>query len=156
MADLPAAAARVAAALRAAGESGAVVLLPASARTAPEAAAACGCALGQIVKSLVFQGANSLWLILVAGDNRVDEGRLGVLIGERLGRAEARAVRSATGFAIGGVPPIGHATALPCVMDETLLRFDTVWAAAGTPHAVFAIAPKALLRISGARLLPVQ
>lgn len=156
MAELPAAAARVAAALRAAGAPADVVLLPASARTAKEAAEACRCALGQIVKSLVFQGESGLWLILVAGDNRVNEAKLGGLIGETLSRADARAVRDATGFAIGGVPPIGHATALPCVMDDTLLRFGTVWAAAGTPHAVFAIAPDTLLRISAARIMPVH
>ena len=152
-ADLPAAAARVQAALRAAGSAADVVILPDSARTAPEAAAACGVALGQIVKSLVFQGEKGLWLVLAAGDNRVHEKRLGRLIGDRLARADADAVRAATGFAIGGIPPLGHASALPTVMDETLMRFDVVWAAAGTPHAVFPESPATLRRLTGAPLL---
>lgn len=154
-AELPSAAARVQAALRAAGSAADIVVLPASARTAPEAAAACGVELGQIVKSLVFQGTRGLWLILVAGDNRVHEKRLGRLLGDTLARADADAVRAATGFAIGGIPPMGHATPLPTVMDETLMRFDVVWAAAGTPHAVFPEAPATLQRLTGAPLLCV-
>ena len=153
--DLPAAAARVQAALRAAGSDAAVVLMPDSARTAPEAAAACGVALGQIVKSLVFQGERGLWLILVAGDNRVHEKRLGRLLDDRLARADVDAVRAATGYAIGGIPPLGHATPLPVVMDETLMRFEVVWAAAGTPHAVFPETPARLQAITGARLVCV-
>lgn len=151
-ADLPPAAARVQAALRAAGSMAEVVVLPASARTAPEAATACGVELGQIVKSLVFQGERGLWVILVAGDNRVHEKRLGRLLDDTLSRADADAVRAATGYAIGGIPPLGHATPLPVVMDETLLRFETVWAAAGTPHCVFPESPDALLRFTAARL----
>jgi prolyl-tRNA editing enzyme YbaK/EbsC (Cys-tRNA(Pro) deacylase) len=154
-ADLPPAAARVQAALRATGSDATVVLMPDSARTAPEAAAACGVELGQIVKSLVFQGTQGLWLILVAGDNRVHEKRLGRLLDDGLSRADADAVRAATGYAIGGIPPLGHATPLPVVMDETLLRFETVWAAAGTPHAVFPEAPATLQQLTGARLVCV-
>jgi prolyl-tRNA editing enzyme YbaK/EbsC (Cys-tRNA(Pro) deacylase) len=155
MAELPAAAARVQAALRAAGCTADVVVMPDSARTAPEAAAACGVELGQIVKSLVFRGDRGLWLILVAGDNRVHEKRLGRLIGDTLHRAEIDAVRAATGYAIGGIPPLGHATALPTVMDETLMRFPVVWAAAGTPNAVFPVAPEALRAMTGASLICV-
>lgn len=154
-ADLPPAAGRVQAALRAAGSAAEVVVLPASARTAPEAAAACGVALGQIVKSLVFQGTRGLWLILVAGDNRVHERRLGRLLDDTLSRADVEAVRAATGYAIGGIPPLGHASPLPVVMDETLLRFGTVWAAAGTPHTVFPESPAAVQRMTGARLVCV-
>lgn len=155
MADLPSAAARVRAALVAAGATADIVLLPASARTAQEAAAACGCALGQIVKSLVFRGEAGLWLILVAGDNRVNERRLGAVLGDTLQRADPSVVREKTGFAIGGVAPLGHRMAIATVMDEALMRFETVWAAAGTPHAVFAISPTDLLRITRARRLPV-
>lgn len=155
MAELPAAAARVQAALRAAGCPAEVVVMPDSARTAPEAAEACGVELGQIVKSLVFRGGRGLWLILVAGDNRVHEGRLGRLIGDTLHRADADAVRAATGYAIGGIPPLGHAKALPTVMDETLMRFAVVWAAAGTPNAVFPVAPETLRAMTGAPLVCV-
>jgi prolyl-tRNA editing enzyme YbaK/EbsC (Cys-tRNA(Pro) deacylase) len=153
--ELPAAAARVQAALRAAGSRADVITLPDSARTAADAAAACGVLPGQIVKSLVFRGRHGLRLILVAGDNRVHEKRLGRLLGDSLTRADADAVRAATGFAIGGIPPLGHANPLPVVMDETLLRFDVVWAAAGTPHAVFREAPARLQAMTGATLHPV-
>lgn len=157
MTELPPAALRVQAALAAAGEDACVIEMPDSTHTAAEAAAACGCALGQIVKSLVFRGADSGAgrLALVSGANRVHERRLGRLLGEPLARADADFVRTATGFAIGGVPPLGLATALPVAMDEDLMAFDTVWAAGGTPRCVFAIAPQALARITGAQVLRV-
>jgi prolyl-tRNA editing enzyme YbaK/EbsC (Cys-tRNA(Pro) deacylase) len=156
-APLPASAAKVQAALAAAGSAARVVEMPESTRTAEEAAAACGCAVGQIVKSLVFRGADSgrAWLILVSGANRVHEKRLGRALGEALERADADFVRAATGYAIGGVPPLGHAAPLAVVMDEDLFGHGTLWAAAGTPRAVFPTTPAELERLTGARRLAV-
>ena len=123
-----------------------------SARTAEEAATACGCDVAQIVKSLVFAGRDSgkPVLLLVSGKNRVDEAGSAALIGEALTRPNAAAVREWTGFAIGGIPPLGLATAMPVFIDEDLLRFDSVWAAAGTPKSVFAVSPQALAAAIGA------
>ncbi len=116
-----------------------VVEPPSSARTAAEAAAAVGCEVGQIVKSLVFTRAGEPVMVLCAGDRRVDADRLG------LAAANADAVRAATGFAIGGIPPLGHDRELPTTIDASLLRFATVWCAAGTPHAVFEVTTEALI-----------
>ena len=119
--------------------------MDASTRTAEEAAAAVGVEVGQIVKSLVWAVDGEPVLALVAGDRRLVPERLAEALGvAEVGRADADAVRAATGFAIGGVPPFGHRTALRTVMDESLQRFDEVWAAAGTPRDVFAIAPAEL------------
>jgi prolyl-tRNA editing enzyme YbaK/EbsC (Cys-tRNA(Pro) deacylase) len=124
------------------GERGLVVavqMLPASARTAPEAAAAVGCEVGQIVKSLVFTRAGEPVMVLCAGDRRVASDRLG------LRAASAEDARAATGFAIGGIPPLGHDRPLETLIDESLRRFATVWCAAGTPHAVFQVDTEALI-----------
>jgi prolyl-tRNA editing enzyme YbaK/EbsC (Cys-tRNA(Pro) deacylase) len=144
--SLPRAAQRVQAALHDAGVDVEVVVLSDSARTAAEAAEAVGVEQGAIVKSLVFRAVDGgdPVLVLVSGDNRCDEGLLGVE------RADAAAVREVTGYAIGGVPPIGHPAPLHTVVDEQLARFDVVWAAAGTPHAVFPIRFEELLRVTGA------
>ncbi len=129
----------------------AVVMLSDSARTAPEAAAAVGCEVGQIVKSLVFVRDDEPVMVLCAGDRRVDAKRLGL----RAARAER--VREATGFSIGGIPPLGHDRELDTLVDASLERFDTVWCAAGTPHAVFEVDTKALISaIRGATILPVD
>ena len=142
--------ARVAAALEAAGLA-VQILEPGPARTAEEAAAACGCARDQIVKSLIFQGQNGRhYLFLTAGGNRVDPAKAAALAGEPLGRADADTVRAATGFAIGGVAPLGHLTALATFADPRLIDFPTVWAAAGTPRHVFAAEPRALIAACGA------
>jgi prolyl-tRNA editing enzyme YbaK/EbsC (Cys-tRNA(Pro) deacylase) len=125
-----------------------VRVLPDSTRTAAEAAAACGCDVGQIVKSLVFVVDDRPTMVLCAGDRRVTavDGR----------PASADEVRSATGFAIGGVPPLGHDDDLPTVVDESLRRFDRVWCAAGTPHAVFETGIEELIAaIPGAEVRPV-
>ena len=116
-------------------------------RTAEEAAAACGVTVGQIVKSLVFLGAKSgkPYLLLVSGANRVDEKEVAAHLGEKLIRPNADAVRTLTGYAIGGIPPLGHDAPLATYMDRDLLQYDTIWAAAGTPKAVFRTEP-ALLR----------
>jgi prolyl-tRNA editing enzyme YbaK/EbsC (Cys-tRNA(Pro) deacylase) len=123
-----------------------------STRTAEEAAAACGCEVARIVKSLIFAGETSgdLILLLVSGVNQVDLARAAEAVGEPLTRADANDVRARTGFAIGGVSPIGHLTAPKIWMDETLLGFATVWAAAGAPDAVFEIGPARLRAVTGA------
>jgi prolyl-tRNA editing enzyme YbaK/EbsC (Cys-tRNA(Pro) deacylase) len=125
--------------LRERGLEVAVRMLPASARTAPEAAAAVGCEVGQIVKSLVFVRAEEPVMVLCAGDRRVASDRLG------LRAATAEEARAATGFAIGGIPPLGHDRPLETLIDESLRRFATVWSAAGTPHAVFELDTDALI-----------
>lgn len=152
MSALPEACARV---LDAAGRLGLSVSIrrhEVPTRTAAEAASACGCPVGAIVKSLVFAGTETGTpvLLLVSGDNRVDETRAAAAVGEAVVRPDAKAVRAWTGFAIGGIPPFGHATALRTFLDEDLLAFDPVWAAAGTPNSVFAIDPRALARATGA------
>jgi prolyl-tRNA editing enzyme YbaK/EbsC (Cys-tRNA(Pro) deacylase) len=136
--SLPASARRVADAARQLGLSPEIVTMAVSTRTAEEAAAACGCEVGQIVKSLVFRGAASgaPYLFLVSGKNRVDEHKAAVVIGENLSRPDAAYVRGTTGFSIGGIPPFGHDTPLKTFIDTDLLKFDEVWAAAGTPNCV--------------------
>ena len=141
---------RVTAALARAGVDAEIREYPEGARTAEAAAAAVGCAVGQICKSLVFRVGDDPLLVIASGANRVDEARFGA------SKADAAFVRSTTGFAIGGVPPIGHARPIDTVVDEDLLRYDVVWAAAGTPRAVFAIAPEALVAVSGARVARVS
>jgi prolyl-tRNA editing enzyme YbaK/EbsC (Cys-tRNA(Pro) deacylase) len=121
-------------------------------RTAEDAARACGCALDQIVKSIVFReaGSDRHLLFLTAGGNRVDPAKAAALAGAPLAKADAASVRAVTGFAIGGVAPLGHLTPLDTWLDPRLLDFVTVWAAAGTPHHVFPVAPDALAAATGA------
>jgi prolyl-tRNA editing enzyme YbaK/EbsC (Cys-tRNA(Pro) deacylase) len=149
---LPAAARRVQDALSALGSAARMREMPASTRTAADAAAACGCAEGAIVKSLIFRGAGSGQgiLVLTSGANRVHEARLGRQLGETLERADADFVRAATGYAIGGVPPLGHPAPLPTWIDDNLLVPAEVWAAAGTPRHVFVVAPADLVVATGA------
>lgn len=145
--------ARVTAALAAAGLPGRPVEMAAETRTADQAAAVAGCALDQIVKSILFQGASGrLYLFLTAGGNRVDPAAASALAGEMLGRADGQTVRDVTGFAIGGVAPIGHLTPCPVWMDPRLFDFAQVWAAAGTPRHIFPAAPEALRTAAGARV----
>ena len=124
----------------------------ASTRTAEEAAQQCGCSVAQIVKSLIFQGESSgrLYLFLLSGSNQLDLAKAAALTGEMLKRGDPRHIRNETGFAIGGVSPIGHLVAIPAFADETLLTFDRVWAAAGAHDAVFAAEPGALLKAANA------
>lgn len=140
---------KVVAAAEQAGVAVEVVEYPEGTRTAAEAAAAVGCEVGRIVKSLVFTVDGTPVLALVAGDARLDEAKLAAAAGGAVGRADADIVRTATGYAIGGVPPFGHATTLATFVDEGLLAHDTVWAAAGTPRHVFEITPAELVRLSG-------
>ena len=152
--DLPRSARRVRDALVALGLPAEIRRLSDSTRTAPEAAAAVGCELGAIVKSLVMRGARSgePVLALVSGANRADEALLADAVGEPVRRPDAAYVRETTGYSIGGIPPVGHPAPLRTLLDEDLLRFETVWAAAGHPHAVFPIAPEALTDATGARV----
>jgi prolyl-tRNA editing enzyme YbaK/EbsC (Cys-tRNA(Pro) deacylase) len=123
-----------------------VAELPGSTRTAADAAAAVGCRVEQIAKSIVFQGKTSgkPVIVIASGTNRVNEKKLRDLISEPVKKADADFVRHHTGFAIGGVPPLGHANPIEIYIDEDLMRYDEVWAAAGTPHAVFRVTPQEL------------
>lgn len=135
-----------------------VVELPDSTRTAQEAAQAVGCQVGQIVKSLIFKSKRSLQpvLVLASGSNRVDERKVEALIGEPLGKADADFVRQQTGFVIGGVPPVGHTQHLQSYIDQDLMEHDTVWAAAGTPHAVFCVLSQDLVKITGGLVADIR
>jgi prolyl-tRNA editing enzyme YbaK/EbsC (Cys-tRNA(Pro) deacylase) len=154
---LSASAQRVQDALQALGFTLQVVELPDSTRTAVEAAQAVGCQVGQIVKSLVFKAKRSEKpvLVIACGANRVDEQIIEGLIGEPLGKADADYVRQRTGFVIGGVPPLGHITPIQTFIDQDLLQYEEVWAAAGTPHAVFRLNPADLERMTGGRVVRV-
>jgi prolyl-tRNA editing enzyme YbaK/EbsC (Cys-tRNA(Pro) deacylase) len=155
--ELSRSSARVAEELERLGVTGAVRHMPASTRTAPEAATAVGCDVAQIVKSLIFRSVNSddAILVMVSGADRVDESRLAEVVGDEVERATADFVRARTGFAIGGVPPVGHSGPVATYIDEHLLGHDLVWAAAGTPNAVFSIEPTDLLRVTSARIVAV-
>ncbi len=145
---------RVQDALSARGLDIQVVELTTTARSAAEAAASVGCEVGQIAKSLVFRGSRSGGAILVvaSGANRVNLEKVEALLGEALEKADAEFVRAQTGFAIGGIPPLGHDRPLTTVIDEDLLRFDRIWAAAGHPNAVFAATPAQLVAMTGGRV----
>ncbi len=129
-----------------------------STRTAEDAAAACGCDVGQIVKSLVFQGKRSKkpYMLLVSGRNRVDQKGVAQVIGEPLDRPDGQFVRVLTGFAIGGIPPVGHDTPLKTYIDEDLLQYDLIWAAAGSPNSVFPTEPKQLAEVAKAEVIRVK
>lgn len=134
----------------------AVRQFPEGTRTATDAARAVGCEVGQIVKSLVFVAGGRPVVALVSGANRLDERRLGAVAGEPVAKADAQIARSATGYAIGGVPPFGHATAVPVFMDRDLLGYEVVWAAAGRPDSVFEIAPERLRDLSEATVADIK
>ena len=123
---------------------------PAGTRTAADAAAAIGCEVGAICKSLVFRVGDEPLLVIASGANRVDEARFGAV------KADAAFVREHTGYAIGGVPPYGHARALRTIVDEDLLGYPTVWAAAGTPSSVFPLTPEELVERAGAQVARVS
>lgn len=143
--------ARVVAALEEAGLPGRPVEMGAETRTAQQAADAAGCGLDQIVKSILFQGASGrLYLFLTAGGNQVDPALAATLAGEPLGRADINVVRAVTGFAIGGVAPLGHLNPCPTWIDNRLFDFTEVWAAAGTPRHIFPAEPQALARAAHA------
>ena len=154
---LSASAQRVQEALEAKGVALKVMELPGSTRTAQEAAYAAGCEIGQIVKSLIFKGSNSgeAVLVLTSGSNRVDEARVSEELGEPLGLADADFVRETTGFAIGGVAPVGHRSEISTYIDDDLMGYEFIWAAAGTPRAIFKLSPGELVRITGGKIITV-
>ena len=148
---------KVQAAIQDAGMQLVVVELPDSTHTAPEAAQAIGCLVGQIAKSIVFQTVTIQRPILViaSGSNRVNEAVIAEHIGEQITKANADFVQQRTGFVIGGVPPVGHNETLETFIDQDLLQYQEIWAAAGTPHAVFRLTPGDLLRLTSGEVLKV-
>jgi prolyl-tRNA editing enzyme YbaK/EbsC (Cys-tRNA(Pro) deacylase) len=149
---------RVQQALAAAGFDFQVREFPASTRTSEEAAAAIGCSVAQIAKSLIFRARESgrPVLVMASGANRVDEQAVGRLLGEKLERADADFVRLKTGFAIGGVAPIGHSERPACFIDADLMVLAEIWAAAGTPNAVFRLTPVALVTLTGGQVAEIK
>ncbi|TQN03691.1 prolyl-tRNA editing enzyme YbaK/EbsC (Cys-tRNA(Pro) deacylase) [Acidovorax temperans] len=148
---------RVAAALQEKGHPHAPRMLDNSARTAQEAADALGIAVGQIAKSIIFRRKSDdvAVLVVTSGDRRVDEKKVEAHVGGKIGRADADFVKSRTGFSIGGVSPVAHATPPVTLIDQDLLRFDVVWAAAGHPNGVFPLHPSDLQRLTGAPVVDV-
>jgi prolyl-tRNA editing enzyme YbaK/EbsC (Cys-tRNA(Pro) deacylase) len=158
MSELSAGARKVQEILAAKGLDCKVVEMPATTRTAQEAATAIGCTLQQIAKSLVFKTRQTgrPILVIASGKNRVNEKRLAEIIGEPLDKADADFVRQCTGFAIGGVPPVAHSQPIQTLIDQDLLTLDEIWAAAGTPHAVFALTPADLVKVTGGTCIQVS
>jgi prolyl-tRNA editing enzyme YbaK/EbsC (Cys-tRNA(Pro) deacylase) len=125
-------------------------------RSAADAALAIGCTVAQIAKSIVFKTAGGAPVLVIAsGPNRVDEAKVAAAVGEPIGKADAEFVRAATGFAIGGVPPLGHAQAPRTLIDSDLLKLSTIWAAAGTPNAVFQLSPDELVAMTGGEVADI-
>jgi prolyl-tRNA editing enzyme YbaK/EbsC (Cys-tRNA(Pro) deacylase) len=156
--ELSSSAQKVQEALTALGLPCQVVELPASTRTAQEAAQAIGCTVAQIVKSLIFRGTRTEKpiLVLASGMNRVNEKRLSEMTGEPIGKADADFVRQHTGFAIGGVPPVGYPTPIETYIDADLLQYQEIWAAAGTPRAVFRLIPQDLQKMNHGSIVSIQ
>lgn len=154
---LPASAQRVQDRLAALGFKNEVVEMPDTTRSASDAAAACGCGVAQIAKSILFRGSVSdrPVLVITSGVNRVDEEKVAAALGEALGKADADFVRAHTGFAIGGVAPVGHSAPPEMFIDRDLMGFETIWAAAGTPRAVFKLTPDELVRMTGGTVIEV-
>ena len=148
---------RVAAALLAADHPHAPVMLDDAARTAQQAADALGVLVGQIAKSIIFRRKDddAAVLVITSGDRRVDEKKVAALVG-KISRADAEFVRARTGFAIGGVSPVAHATPAVTLIDRELFRFDEIWAAAGHPHGVFKLRPDDLVRLTGAPVADID
>ena len=147
---------RVRQTLRSMGLAAEVIEFSESTRTAAEAAAAIGTTVGQIAKSLVFMAGDEPVLVIASGANRVDMEKLHRLLGKKIIRPDAETVRRTTGFSIGGVPPVGHRKRLKTLVDEDLLNFTVVYAAAGTPNAVFAVSPRDLIRITEAEAVHIK
>jgi len=145
-------------ALKVLGFPNEVMELQSTTRTSVEAAQAVGCRVEQIAKSIVFQGkqTHKPIVVIASGPNRVNEKRIAESISEPLGKADADYVRKKTGFAIGGVPPIGHLEKLEVFIDEDLLQYNEIWAAAGTPNAVFKLTPSDLIKMTGGRVVSIK
>lgn len=138
------------------GATFAVLEFERTTHTAADAAAVIGCDIGQIAKSLLFRAADGQPVLVVAsGANRVDERKIGLLLGQKIARADPDFVLRHTGFAVGGVPPVGHVTNPKTILDDDLRRYQTIWAAAGSPNAVFALSPDDLHRLTGAAFVEV-
>ncbi len=157
---LPEGVQRVAALLQSSGHPHAPLMLDDAARTAQQAADALGVSIGQIAKSIVFRrrSDDAAVLVVTSGDQRVDERKVEALLcpdGKRMGRADAEFVKARTGFSIGGVSPLGHATPPVMLVDQSLFRFQEIWAAAGHPHAVFKLSPQQLQQLTGAPVVDV-
>lgn len=153
---LPESAQRVAALLHALGHDRPIVLLPATGKTSAEAAAGLGCSVAAIAKSIVFRrlSDDAAVMVIASGANRVDENKIAALVGA-LGKADAKFVKERIGYSIGGVCPIGHAGPTVMLIDQDLLKLDSVWAAAGHPHAVFNLSPQQLVGMTGAPVVDV-
>jgi len=148
---------RVQRALSAYGLEYRVVEMSATTRTAKDAAAAIGCAVSQIAKSVVFRtvrGGKPV-LIIASGTNRVNEKQIAAILGESIEKADADYVLNSTGFAIGGVPPLGHSTAIDTLIDADLMKFEVIWAAAGTPNAVFRLSPRDLQKLTNGKIVEI-
>jgi prolyl-tRNA editing enzyme YbaK/EbsC (Cys-tRNA(Pro) deacylase) len=158
MSPLSESAQKVQAALQSKGFAHQVQEMAATTRTSAEAAAAVGCTVGQIAKSLIFCGKSSQQAILVvaSGANRVDEKKITALLGEKIEKADVDFVRAQTGFVIGGVPPLGHPQPLRTLIDQDLLAFAEIWAAAGTPNAVFKLLPSELVAMTNGLVADVR
>lgn len=145
-------------ALRNLGYTNTVIEMPGTTRTSAEAAQTVGCEVVQIAKSLIFKTKRTgrPVLVIASGINRVDTKKMRAALGEKLSKPDADFVRQHTGFVIGGVPPVGHAGKLETFIDEDLLNFDTIWAAAGTPFAVFQLTPDELVAMTGGQVMAVK
>ena len=155
--SLSASAQRVQHALADAGVATVITEYETSAQTSAEAASVLGCLVGQIAKSLVFRAASGTPVLVIAsGANRVDEAKVAARVGESIGKADAAFVRQATGYAIGGIPPLAHAEPLFTLIDRELLHHETIYAAGGTPHAMFPLSPADLVRIAGGDVADVK
>ena len=158
MSNLSSSAQKIQDQLRSLGYDYTVIEHSESTRTAQEAADRAGCELGQIVKSLIFKGRDSgkPILVLTSGANRVDEKRISEYAREPIGRADADFVRATTGFAIGGVPPFGHIQKMETYVDEDFLQYRTIWAAAGTPNAIFELKTEDLEKMTNGKVVQVK
>jgi len=145
-------------ALKALGFINEVMELQSTTRTSAEAAQAVGCRVEQIAKSIVFRGKQTdrPVLVIASGPNRINEKKIEALISEPIGKADANFVRQKTGFVIGGVPPVGHLEKIEIFIDEDLLKYDKIWAAAGTPNAVFKLTPSDLVKMTGGRIVSIK
>lgn len=148
--------ARVRAALLQAGHPDTIQVVPETARTAAGAAEAIGCTVAQIAKSIVFRAGDDAVVVIASGTNRIDPGKVAAVVGRKLDKADAAFIRTTTGFAIGGVAPVGHLGAPIMLLDSDLFALDPVWAAAGSPSHVFRTSAEELKRMSGGQVAEVR
>jgi len=156
MNDKPGSVERVRAALLSAGHEDSIAEFPDGTRTAQDAAAAVACSVAQIAKSIVLRAGNTVVLVIASGINRVDVAKVAALLGHQVKPADGRWVRDVTGFAIGGVAPLGHLVRPRVLIDQDLMQLDPIWAAAGSPRHVFRTSAAALVRLSGGTVADVR